>query len=642
MKKWLNQHWLLLSIVVMALVTRLLAAHFQSFSNDELSALYRLNFADFIEFIHWGIKVDGHPAFVQLFLFGYSEVVPTTELWIRLPFVLASTASLIFIFYTIKRISGEFSAYLVIIIMGFAGFSVQLGYFARPYAFGILFSSGAAYYWMKIFMEREKGVKNLLAFILFGILTAYTHYFALLVLVVLGMATFVFSHWKIWWKIILSGLIIFLAYLPHYPITAFQLSVGGIGGWLGKPGPEFIFELLFTYFNSSWIIIGIISIALTVILILYPKKPEIRNWLLLIFITVVPFLILYQYSIRVNAILQLSACYFFMPFLLAGMTHLVEPAAEKKIIHRILVPVLLVYLTYGFMIKPVHLPLHFAEFKRIAAFIEEHENDTVTTIVAVNNPAYIDFYLKDKKPDLYITDMGDNLSFLKRFVDTCETNEIIYAYANQRSNAEIPYMIQSEYGALKSSSIFINSGYYHYKKSPLVSNTLQLQGMNFAFDRMKGDFEMVKPEQKENYSSYPLTSEIEFGPTFKIKLSDYKLNSSHEIVSQVQLMFQEFCDVQLVISVENEKGVKFWRSRKLYHQLSNINLRWFEIEKQLMPTTMYNCSLIIAENLQDGKIEVDKDYLKVYLWNPNHCQCLVTKHSVWILNTNQPANEYSQ
>ena len=102
--KFIRKYPMLILVMVLACIIRLFAAYLQSFSNDELSAIYRLQFNNFSDLLNWGIKMDGHPAFVQLFLYYYTPWVPKSELWIRLPFVLASTLSLGYIFFSIKKL----------------------------------------------------------------------------------------------------------------------------------------------------------------------------------------------------------------------------------------------------------------------------------------------------------------------------------------------------------------------------------------------------------------------------------------------------------------------------------------------------------------------------------------------------------
>ncbi|MCS7085906.1 MAG: hypothetical protein NZ534_07525, partial [Bacteroidia bacterium] len=69
------------------------AAH-QSFTNDELSALLRLRHDDIFSLWELGVKPDGHPAGVQTFLWFWVKIVPETEFWVRLPFVVCSLGAL--------------------------------------------------------------------------------------------------------------------------------------------------------------------------------------------------------------------------------------------------------------------------------------------------------------------------------------------------------------------------------------------------------------------------------------------------------------------------------------------------------------------------------------------------------------------
>lgn len=628
----------------MAFIIRFIAGYVQSFSNDELSAIYRLQFSKFSDLYHWGIKIDGHPALVQLFLYYYTPLVPKGEIFIRLPFIIASTLSLPFIFFSLKKLSGEFTAYMVVIILAFSGFSIQLGYFARPYAFGILFTSVSSWYWIKIFIDKENPIKYLIFFILFSILAAYTHYFALLEIVVLGMASFVFAHWKQWWKMILAGIVCFLAYIPHYPITKFQMEVGGIGGWLGKPKDYFMIDLLLEYFDRSAIILGIFVLVPMILMMLYSTKPKLRNTFLFGFLSVVPFCILYFYSIKINSVLQFSACFFLMPFLLGTFFSVFETEViASKNIKWAYVSVMLVFLTSTLYSNNAFAPIHFAEFKKIAQYIEEHESDSVTTVVAVNNPFYINYYLKDKRPDLYVTDMGDNLNFLKKFIDTCKTEEFIYAFANQRSNIEIPFIIKEKFPSGRWKNQFMNSELYHFGS--------RFQPHHF-FDKdqkmvrvLNSESKLFEPEQEEGgpFSEYTLFSDVDFSPAFTVKLAELNLSKLDRLVASAGITGADRCDLEMVISIEDERGPVFWRSRKLSYQYGEYD----NFEKDSLPRfrgDRFNVHryLVIGESLDNSEIDLKKHILKVYLWNPNHCGCHITRFTVRILNGNKLVAGYSQ
>jgi len=638
---------MLILVMVLACIIRLFAAYLQSFSNDELSAIYRLQFNNFSDLLNWGIKMDGHPAFVQLFLYYYTPWVPKSELWIRLPFVLASTLSLGYIFFSIKKLSGEFAAYMVLIILAFSGFSIQLGYFARPYAFGILFSSAAAYYWIKIFIDQSKAPMYLLAFLIFSMLASFTHYFALLEIVLLGLAAFIFAPPRLWWKIILVGVITLVAFIPHYFITAFQMNVGGIGGWLGKPNNYFIIDLLFEYFDrSAWIIAAIVFVCLLKIIIA-PVLSNMRNTFLMLFLSIAPFSILFIYSIKINPVLQFSACYFLMPFLLGAFFSFFETGnSMNKYLNYAYIPVFITFLISSLFVNNVFAPIHFAEFKKIAQYIEKHESDSVTTVVAVNNPFYIDYYLTNKKPDLYITDMGDQLSFFKKYVDTCTTTDFIYAFANQRSNIEIPVIIEHRFPINVKIDRYLNSELYHFSTLQKNAGTdrYRYSPARFIYNTgRKGFQDMVNEKSNNPVSEILLKPEDMYSPALDISLTDYPLKYYHRIIASADIWMDDFCDLEMVISIEEKGKPVFWRSRKLSYQYAPVDTNTLDSAISLVePEFSHSYFLAMGESLEDPQIDLKNHRLKIYIMNPNQCSCMIQDFSIWLTNGNYLTTGYSQ
>src|ERR1017187_6805898 len=74
-----------------------------SLSNDELSALTRLNFHSFHEMIEKGARIDGHPVGVQIFLFYWIKLFGDSVASVRLPFVLAGILSILFAYLITER-----------------------------------------------------------------------------------------------------------------------------------------------------------------------------------------------------------------------------------------------------------------------------------------------------------------------------------------------------------------------------------------------------------------------------------------------------------------------------------------------------------------------------------------------------------
>ena len=69
-----SNQWILLIILVISAVLRMYNFSDLPFTHDEFSALSRLDFDNFSALIHEGIKIDGHPAGVQVFLFYWTKI----------------------------------------------------------------------------------------------------------------------------------------------------------------------------------------------------------------------------------------------------------------------------------------------------------------------------------------------------------------------------------------------------------------------------------------------------------------------------------------------------------------------------------------------------------------------------------------
>jgi hypothetical protein len=63
----LNNRVILILIIIVAATLRLINYCELPFTHDEFSALFRLNFDSFSELIEKGVKIDGHPAGVQVY-----------------------------------------------------------------------------------------------------------------------------------------------------------------------------------------------------------------------------------------------------------------------------------------------------------------------------------------------------------------------------------------------------------------------------------------------------------------------------------------------------------------------------------------------------------------------------------------------
>ena len=63
------------------------------YTHDEFSALFRTQFDSFSELIAKGVKIDGHPAGVHVFLYYWTKIFGYSEWIVKLPFTILSICS---------------------------------------------------------------------------------------------------------------------------------------------------------------------------------------------------------------------------------------------------------------------------------------------------------------------------------------------------------------------------------------------------------------------------------------------------------------------------------------------------------------------------------------------------------------------
>src|SRR5688572_3815762 len=93
----------LILILVLGALLRLHQINSTSYSKDELSALIRLDYPNLSTLVKEGVKGDGHPAGVQVFLFYWVKAAGTSEWAVRLPFIFCSIAAIFLIWFLGKE-----------------------------------------------------------------------------------------------------------------------------------------------------------------------------------------------------------------------------------------------------------------------------------------------------------------------------------------------------------------------------------------------------------------------------------------------------------------------------------------------------------------------------------------------------------
>ncbi|MCB0756843.1 MAG: glycosyltransferase family 39 protein, partial [Flavobacteriales bacterium] len=130
------QRGALLALLLLASALRLWDLPHIPYTHDEISALLRVRFSSFSELISKGVAIDAHPAGVQVFEWVWTGLFGTSEMAVKLPFIVLSVVALFFLYRFAAAWSSPAAALLSIAFIGCIQYTVMYGQIARPYAAG--------------------------------------------------------------------------------------------------------------------------------------------------------------------------------------------------------------------------------------------------------------------------------------------------------------------------------------------------------------------------------------------------------------------------------------------------------------------------------------------------------------------------
>lgn len=402
-----------------------------SLSNDELSAVNRLNFSSLSQLINEGIKIDGHPAGAQLLIYYWTKVFGLNPFQIRFPFILLSSLTPIFAYLFMRKASGETQGLIFAVFVSFLEFPFLYSLIARPYGPGLTIILAAAWLWHSLLFE-PKNKYSILKVISLGIvwsMAIYFHYFAGLTALIMGFTGLLYLKRNNVIPYLSAALIAIILFIPHLTVTFYQLSLKGVGSWLGKPNSDWIIDHLFYFLNSSYFTLTGIGILLILLIIKSKKliKEQYIKSVIFAFWFLIPYLIGYYYSIKVDAVLQNSVLIFSTPFLIAAVLSLVNLEFNKYGKTTIIL-IFLLLISELLIISPMQTRDKFADFKTSAknliSWQKKHPN--IKHYLQINHPNYILFYQPELK----------NISEQKSY----RTDEELLKFAMQIQNTENEYL----------------------------------------------------------------------------------------------------------------------------------------------------------------------------------------------------------
>jgi len=577
-----------------------------SLTNDELSAINRLDYGSFKELIQEGIWVDGHPALVQIFLFYWAKIFGNSVFAIRLPFVLASIASL-FLFYRLaKEMLNQNAAMLALAFLATSQLFVLYGQIARPYSMGLFFTLLFAYSWWHLLQEPKR--KYLILFVMGGLFASWCHYIANLTILFIGLFGFLFVNRKNI-KAYLTGIgIIILLYIPHLPITFNHMAIGGVG-WLPKPDADYLGNFLTFTLNSFKPTIYLIALILLIFII---KSPAFKIKKILIFLAVffASFYTVYYYSIHKSPITQFSVFIFAFPFLILAFASLIA-AESKAILVKVSTVLILGIGLYSLTLKAnFYAHQNFANFQGVAEHMYQWNQDLnkakVITFSNSNSPEYLGYYL-DRNESIIEQEMlqfekPEDIAKARDIIAASDADYVLLAFANVPIPNAVHEYCKQKYAHIVKQERYFNSEAIIYGKKeadriPIFRSSADDFGQN---NKWNVDAQLIQDTvYHRDTTAYAIDKETLYALTYEDNVQNVFQADKKYLTISAFIKSEADANVKLVCSIDRNGENVYWRGTdsRAYFKAGE----WYQM-------------IYVLEREVTIKAT---DQLKIFFWNPD-------------------------
>lgn len=308
----LKQHGFFILVFISSTLLRFLPLFDYQFTYDELSGLDRTQFSTYAEVLEKGVKIDAHPALIQLLIYFIVQSFGYVTWIIKLPFLIMSQAAIVYAYLFCYRQFGKQAANMAAVIFAFSLIFVFYAPIARMYIVGVFFSLALLYYFFEIVYSKKGTWYNYTLVGLFALLSGLNHHINALFAFSICVSGLFLLKEKERIYFLVTCILSALFYLPHLSITLYQLSVPGIGvdagGWLTPPTWTALGNFLKTLFGTgyTWYWFAIIAV------ISFKRVPKENRKKLrfLVSLFLVNFFIVFFYSLFRSPIFQYSVMLF--------------------------------------------------------------------------------------------------------------------------------------------------------------------------------------------------------------------------------------------------------------------------------------------------------------------------------------------
>lgn len=597
---FLKAHSIIIGILLLALILRCYNLFSIPYTHDELSGLLRTRFDSFSELIAKGVKIDGHPAFVQVFLYYWTKLFGNAEWIVKLPFILSGVGGVYFAYKIGKRWSNVTVGLIVAAILATSQYPLMYSQIARPYTSGFFFTLLFAYHWGEIVFFKNYARKHLIWFPIAAALCAYNHHFSMLTAGLIGIFGIIYTLKDFLWKYLLLCLAAIVLYSPHFTILFAQLKQGGLSGWLGKPEPSFLPHYVQYIFQFSFISMGLY--ALIIIGTRVFGKPVRQSSKAILFSGILFFSVYftgYYYSIYVAPVLQTSVLIFVYPFLLIFLFGWAKEQSERM--NLVLVLIIILLNSYVLIFQRQHYTVFYkTPFNQLALDVMNVDKESAYALIFSDEPKTRfysergDFHIPEKVKFITVPEFTEK--DLEKFLEEQSDFDRFYLAATSSLPPTYRAIILQKYPHI------IWQKNYFSASTLLLSKGKTSEKPIADMKKNKNGFNGYNPGKWYD-GGYHFEKDEEWGPGYSKPLSELVKRPSDIVDVIVKMKLSDLKqEPLLVLNIQSEDSVLVYRDTPasrhtinlkdstvtLVQSIKFIDLKYRQFENPTLNTFIWN------------------------------------------------------
>lgn len=608
MKNWLSTNYIIVFILFVSSVLRFYNLFEIPFTHDEFSTLFRTNFSSFDDLIEKGVKIDTHPAGLQVFVYYFKQLFGEQEWVIKIPFLIFGIFSVWLTYIIFFKWYNQTIALICSSYVASLQYTIMYSQIARPYASGLFFILALVYFWNRICFEKRHTLFNYVMYVFIASLCLYNHHFSALLAFVISLSGLFFLNKTERWKFILCGLTIVILYVPHISVFLAQLQIGGLSDWLNKPTSIFIIYYLFYTFQFSFVVILILLLLIVYSFVDFNRlKYFSRENLICLIWFVIPFLTGYLYSVLRSPVLQYSVLIFSFPFLLPLFLGGIKQ--QRTNVNLLIVVVIISVNVCVLVFQRQHYTVFYQSiYKNIIKDYNQFNSKGTISIIDTEflHRTIENHYVKKWGVDsnfVWMDTFVDFKSFQHFLKQSATKYNQLYLGAVFDSHPLIVPLIQEYYPKIIVEHNFVSGSTYLFTKGNSSKNLASI--MDFKRNR-KGWTKLETLSKYVHNELCEMDSTIEYSPSFEISLNQLINDDDNYIDISVKVKpFSNTIKSTLVSTLDTPTKNIDWRGTDFstFIDSTSIDTEW---------VTIYHSIKLSDINIKENNIK-----LKILVWNPH-------------------------